>query len=108
MNLEGERRLDLLQIIGFGVLIILPIHKLFTCSYLGKFESEINTMNFEEAKNYLIFDYSNLNPIEDLEAQYKNIEKLNIFAMAKQKKKIQFSESRKNMLQNDNFMMRAL
>lgn len=110
MNIEGKRRLDLLQIIGFGLLIIFPVHRLFNCSYLGKVESQVNTMSHEMAKKYLIYDYTNLNPIEDFENHNSFIyEPSNIFTNeAAARKTFEFSEVKRNLIQNDNLIINAL
>jgi len=108
-NVEERTRIDLLQIIGFGALTILPVHKLFTCSYLGVVESKINQFKYDFVKKYFFFDYYNLNPIEEIEVQMKKIyddeEQDAGFVPTKNIKKAEF---KRNALITDNMLFRAM
>jgi hypothetical protein len=109
MNVEGVRRLDLLLIIGFGVFMIFPIHRLFQCSYLGSAESEINKLNYDQAKNFFFFDYYNLNPIEDLENQINNVKNSNLETLSiKKADNLKITQFKRNMLINGNIILKAV
>lgn len=101
--------MDLLQIIGFGVLTLIPIHKLFECSYLGTVESKINNFTYDKVKKYFFFDYYNLNPIEEIETQIERISKeVENVAAEIPSKKIKNAERKRNAIISDNFLIKAM
>jgi len=105
---ETKTRLDLLQIILFGILILFPLHRLFGFSYLGTVESQINKRTYDDAKKHFFFDYYNLNPIEEIEGQLKKIrneESQQGFTVGK---RIQMAEFKRNAIITDNLLLRAM
>ena len=80
--------------------MILPIQSLFSFNYLGNIESEINTLNYYEAQENFVFDYYNLNPMEDLENKKKNIKENNplTFLIKSRNGIINMLENQKNQL----------
>ena len=75
-NFDNATNYDLGQLVGFGILIILPIHLLLQCSYLGVAESQINDWSYKVAKKNFLFNYNNLNPIRDIKEQLEAIKKM--------------------------------
>lgn len=88
---------------------ILPVHKLFRCSYLGVVESKINQYKYDTVKKYFFFDYYNLNPIEEIEIQMQKIhEEEDQAAGFVPTKKIKQAEFKRNALITDNMLFRAM
>ncbi len=89
--------------------MIIPVHKLFQCSYLGVVESKLNQYKFDKVKNFFFFDYSNLNPIEEFENHKESInyleDKNEGFVPTK---KIKQAEFKRNALISDNILFRAM
>jgi len=98
-----------LQIIGFGILTMLPVHKLFRCSYLGVVESKINQFKYDAVRKFFFFDYYNLNPIEEIEIQIQKIEREeDEKAGFVPTKRIKQAEFKRNALITDNLLFRAM
>ncbi len=90
--------------------MILPIQSLFSFNYLGNIESEINTLNYYEAQENFVFDYYNLNPMEDLENKKKNIKENNplTFLIKSRNGIINMLENQKNQLNFRSLFSKAL
>ena len=88
---------------------VLPIHKLFACSYLGTVESQMNKLKYDKVKTHFFVDYYNVSPIEDIETQMKKlISGENVGVDFTPAKRIQKSEKKRNLLLNDNILLKAL
>lgn len=93
-----------------GIILVIPIQSLFSFSYLGSVESEINTLEYEEAQPNFFFDYYNLNPIEDLEYKKNDLDQNDPIAMGAKKnnKVIDMLEFKRNKLVSGNYLLKAL
>lgn len=93
-----------------GSILVLPIQSLFGCSYLGKVESELVTLNYDEAEPNFFFDYYNLNPMEDLENRKQNLKDNEPIAMGVKSngKMIEMLEYQRNKLVSGNIFLKAM
>ena len=67
---------SLLNIIVFGVLIIIPYHRLLSKDYFDVYESELNKKKFDEAYLSFPIDYERANPITLKEGKINYLNKL--------------------------------
>lgn len=109
-GIQWETSLALIQIIIMGVVLILPIENLFNCHYLGKVESEINTLTYNEAQPNFFFDHYNLNPIEEIENQLKTMNTKNPFHinLKENAKSNDLIEFERNKMVNGNIFLKAM
>lgn len=112
-NFENATNYDLGQLIGFGILIIFPIHLLLQCSYLGVAESQINDWSYKVAKKNFLFNYNNLNPIRNIKEQLEEIKKIKNDENNKIKGlisgfKFNTSKGKRNVLTQENLIIKAM